>query len=196
MRWRLALVLFLIAPAAAGAQQRMKPEAGIRADAIAELSDSRFWNRPGASLDTYLADWTDCDRVVRGYRPGELPRAAGVAAGGTGAALPDPFIANIHLPPNSSVGAAAGLGALEGFLGSLFGELAENDLRRDNRVACLVARGWRLYRPDAATAERLRAADANGRQLLFAERVGMNTPPNAGERSVYRNFAVPPEPLQ
>lgn len=188
----LALALAAAASAAA-AEEQPKPEREIRAEAIAELSESRFWNRSGATLDDYLAEWVDCYREVRGYRARGDSRSARQSPRGTGVRPPDLSTATLLGPPGMGVGAAAGLGAAVGLAESLFGSMAEADVRRDNRVACLVARGWRLYRPEPAMAARIRSADMSGRQALLAELVGAADPPHAEERVVYRNFAVPPE---
>lgn len=195
MRGNIPALVLLLAAVAASAQGRLKPDAELRAEALREPSHARFWNRPGATLDDYLFDWVDCYRVVRGYRPMGGEREVAASPRGTGVKPPDLMLDQtlIHPDMDMSMGGAVAMGALAGIGEAIAADMFRTDLLRSNRSACLMARGWRQHRPDAATARQLRDAGAAGREELVAGLVGAANPPSVAEPPAFRNFAVPPE---
>jgi hypothetical protein len=129
-------------------------------DAARDLKDSRFYNRPGATRADYDRDWNQCRQIARGsinpngrapmvhyYNPGVIsPLAAGVAAG------------------------------VGGLIGGMIAAKIEKDrMRRANRRACLMIRGWRVVEVDEAEKARVSALSDAERDAYFNRIVGAET---------------------
>ena len=97
------------------------PPERVRQRAMADLSDERFFNRPGATRAQYESEWEQCRLIARNLaaqRPGMVAMPAAVHGGLVGALV------------------GAGIDAI-----------ADGDWRRGLRRECLIARGWRMVEP-------------------------------------------------
>ena len=129
----------------------------IAEDAARDLKDSRFYNRPGASLADYNADWQTCRLIARGS---ETPAGA--------VPLYDPAIYNPAISPLAA-GIGSGIGAAIG------AAIVEGQMRRANRRNCLLIKGWRLVELPAAQAAKVAAMPDAERQSYFEGVVGAQT---------------------
>ena len=184
-----AFVACLLVTGAAAAAPKDRSDAELHAEALADIQAGRFYNRPGATLEDYLADWSGCWRQVRGMTTA-TGRNVGVVVPSITYAPP------VEVLDSMSTGAAAGYAVVEGLADGLVERMVENDLRRDNGISCMVARGWRVLKPDATTAAQLRAGPSGARSNLVGALVGAADPPMAGHLALYRNFALPPGPVR
>lgn len=128
----------------------------IAKDAARDLKDSRFYNRPGATRAQYDADWQDCRMIARGSR---TPSGAVPTYYNTGVASP----------------LAAGVGGAIG--GAIGAAIVEGQMRRANRRACLMIRGWRLVEVPAAQATAVAAMTDAQRSQYFDGIVGATDVP-------------------
>ena len=143
----------------------------IADDAARDLKDRSYYNRPGATLEDYNADWQTCRLIARGSRT-----PSGMATYVYNPAFVSPLAAGI----GSGIG--AGLGAL----------IAEGVQRRANRRACLLIKGWRLVRMTDAEQRQVAAMSPAGQQAFFAKAVGAENP--SGEIEERTSFVLAPDP--
>jgi hypothetical protein len=129
-------------------------------DAARDLKDSRFYNRPGATRTEYDRDWNQCRQIARGsINPnGRAP------------------IVHYYNPSVISplaAGVAAGVGGLIG--GMIAAKIEKDRMRRANRRACLLIRGWRLVEVDEAEKLRVAGLSEAQRDAYFNRIVGAQT---------------------
>lgn len=156
-----AQVLVTTVPPAGGAAVPQSPPANpedtpeeIAADAARDLKDSSFYNKPGASRAQYDTDWQTCRLIARGSRtPG------GTYAYAYNPAVISPLAAGVGAGIGSAIGAA----------------IVQGQLRRANRRACLLYKGWRKVDVPAATAARIAAMTDPERDAFFNSIVGAET---------------------
>ena len=144
----------------------------IAKDAARDLTDDRFYNKPGATRADYEADWQDCRLIARGSRTpsGQVPYFYNPAV-------------------ISPVAAAAGAG----FAGLIAGKIKEGEQRRANRRTCLMVRGWRLVEPSDAEGARIAAMTPEQRSAHFDAVVG--APTVTGVVTERTRFDLAPDPL-
>lgn len=143
----------------------------IAKDAARDLKDSSFYNKPGATRAQYDADWQTCRLIARGSR----------TPGGTYVYAYNPAV----ISP-----LAAGIGA---GIGSLIGNaIVEGQLRRANRRACLMYKGWRRVEVPSATATRITAMTDAQRDAYFDSIVGAQTV--EGTVTELTTFSLQPDP--
>lgn len=144
-------------------------------DAARDLKDSRFYNRPGGTRAEYDQDWNRCRKIARGsINPnGRAP------------------IVHYYNPAVISpiaAGVAAGVGGLIG--GMIAAKIEKDRMRRANRRACLMIRGWRVVEVDDAEKARVAALSDSDRDAYFNRIVGAQTV--QGEISEWDNsYAAP-----
>jgi hypothetical protein len=144
-------------------------------DAARDLKDSRFYNRPGATRAEYDKDWHRCRKIARGsINPnGRAP------------------IVHYYNPAVISpiaAGVAAGVGGLIG--GMIAAKIEKDRMRRANRRACLMIRGWRVVEVDDSEKARVAALTDSDRDSYFNRIVGATVV--KGEISEWDNsYAAP-----
>lgn len=145
------------------------PEA-IAADSARDLKDNRYYNKAGATRAEYDADWQECRLIARGSR---TPAGSPVV---------------VYNPAIISPAAAAG----GGIIGAMIGQaIVEGELRRANRRACLMFKGWRLVKVSDEDIARFAALPDADREAIFNQALGAADP--KGEIIVWQNsFADPP----
>ncbi|WP_156678999.1 hypothetical protein [Sphingomonas profundi] len=175
MHMILAAALAAAQPAAAGAAPGSaaanadSPDE-IARDAARDLKESRFYNRPGASRADYEAAWQACRLIARGTR---TPTGSYTT------------VYNPNLISPVAASAAGGFGALIGQA------IVEGHMRRTNRRACLMVRGWRLVEVDDAESARLAALSDAERERYFAGIVGAADLPGKTVSLWHNDFAAP-----
>lgn len=157
------------APVAPGAPADSLEE--IAADSARDLKDSRYYNKPGATRADYDRDWQECRLIARGSRtPGGNPVV-------------------VYNPAIISPAAAAG----GGIIGALIGQaIVEGQVRRANRRACLMFRGWRLVEVDDAEAARFNALPDAERDAFINAALGAEKPAGKAVTSWTNAFAETP----
>lgn len=129
-------------------------------DAARDLKDSRFYNRPGATRAEYDKDWHQCRQIARGsINPNGRP--------------PIVHYYNPAVISPLAAGVAAGVGGLIG--GMIAAKIEKDRMRRANRRACLLIRGWRLVEVDEAEKQRVAALTDAERDSYFNRIVGAET---------------------
>jgi hypothetical protein len=129
-------------------------------DAARDLKDSRFYNRPGATRAEYDKDWNQCRRIARGsINPNGRP--------------PMVHYYNPAVISPIAAGVAAGVGGLIG--GMIAAKIEKDRMRRANRRACLLIRGWRLIEVDEAEKLRVAGLSEEARDSYFNRIVGAET---------------------
>jgi hypothetical protein len=148
----------------------------IAEDAAGDLKDSRLYNKPGATRAEYDRDWQACRQIARGsINPsGRAP------------------IVTYYNPAVISP-LAAGIGAgLGGLIGGMIAAKIEKDrMRRANRRACLLIRGWRLVEVDEAERQRVAAFSDGEREAYFNKLLGAETV--KGEITTWDNSYAAPQ---
>jgi hypothetical protein len=144
-------------------------------DAARDLKDSRFYNRPGASRAEYDKDWHQCRKIARGsMNPNGRP--------------PTVHYYNPSVISPIAAGVAAGVGGLIG--GMIAAKIEKDRMRRANRRACLMIRGWRVVEVDDAEKARVAALSDSDRDSYFNRIVGATAV--KGEISEWDNsYAAP-----
>lgn len=143
----------------------------IAQDAARDLRDSSFYNKPGATRAQYDADWQTCRLIARGSR----------TPGGTTIYAYDPAV----ISP-----LAAGIGA---GIGSAIGAaIVEGQLRRANRRACLMYKGWRRVDVSSAKAAEVAKMTDAQRDAYFDSIVGAEQP--EGKITALTTFSLAPDP--
>lgn len=145
----------------------------IADDSARDLRESRFYNRPGATRADYDAEWQECRLIARGSR----------SMGGQVVTVP-------YNPGIISPAAASGAGLIGAMIGNA---IVEGQLRRANRRACLLVKGWSLAEVEEAAA-RARIAEMSDaeREAHFNRLVGAETLPAGLKILRWENhFAAP-----
>ena len=125
------------------------PPERVRQRAMADLSDERFFNRPGATRLQYESEWEQCRLIARNLaaqRPGMVAMPAAVHGGLVGALV------------------GAGIDAI-----------ADGDWRRGLRRECLIARGWRMVEPHQEWRRRIDAMRQPERSVYLDSMIGAQT---------------------
>ncbi|HEU0134137.1 MAG TPA: hypothetical protein VFR28_04885 [Allosphingosinicella sp.] len=144
-------------------------------EAAKDLKDSRFYNRPGATRADYDKDWNQCRKIARGSIN---PNGRAPMVHYYNPAVISPIAAGI----------AAGVGGLIG--GMIAAKIEKDRLRRANRRACLMIRGWRVIEVDDAEKARVASLSDSDRDSYFNRIVGAASV--QGEISEWDNsFAAP-----
>ena len=142
----------------------------IAKDAARDLKDSSFYNKPGATRAQYDADWQTCRLIARGS----------LTPGGSYTYAYNPAV----MSP-----LAAGIG---GGIGAIIGSaIIEGQLRRANRRACLMYKGWRLVEVPAAEAARVAALPDDELNSYFNAVVGAQTV--EGKVTEVTNYSLKPD---
>jgi hypothetical protein len=129
-------------------------------DAARDLKDSRFYNRPGATRAEYDRDWHQCRKIARGSLN---PNGRAPIVTYYNPAVISPIAA----------GVAAGVGGLIG--GMIAAKIEKDRMRRANRRACLLIRGWRVVEVDDAEKARVATLSDSDRDSYFNGIVGAAT---------------------
>ncbi len=141
----------------------------IAKDAARDLTPTRFYNKPGATRADYDAAWQDCRLIARGSRTPSGPSV---------------FVGYGPTP------AAAAMGAGSAAIGNAIGMLIiQGEQRRANRQSCMLIRGWRLVRPNAAQAAAGLAMDEAARTDYLNAQIGAATV--VGDITERKSFGAP-----
>lgn len=151
------------------ADPRDTPEE-IAKDAARDLKDGSFYNRPGATRADYDADWQTCRLIARGSRtPGGMIT----------------YVSPAGMSPLAS-GIGGGIGA------GIAAVIAEGQLRRTNRRACLMYKGWRKIDVPAARAAQVATMTDAQRDAYFDSIVGATSV--EGKITEQTSFSLAPDP--
>ncbi|HEX9933456.1 MAG TPA: hypothetical protein VGB08_11490 [Allosphingosinicella sp.] len=158
------------AAAAAAAMEDEESAEKIAEEAQRDLRESRFYNRPGATRAQYNEEWQTCRLIARGSR---------TPTGGM------TYVYNPALVSPLAAGIGAGIGA------AIAQAIIEARMRRVNRRACLLIRGWRLIEVDDAEKARIAAMSDAAREAFFNSIVGANEVGGRRVRTWNNDFAAP-----
>jgi hypothetical protein len=119
----------------------------VRHMAASDRGEARYFNRAGATRQSYESEWTDCRQIARRLA------AARSDARMRQAEDDDNFL-------GGPVTTALDRGS------------SDKHLRRDIRRECLLARGWQMVEPDEPGRHRLSALSGNARDLILDRLLG------------------------
>ncbi|MFZ4688973.1 MAG: hypothetical protein ACOYLS_07035 [Polymorphobacter sp.] len=146
----------------------------ITEDSARDLTDNRYYNKPGATRAQYDADWQECRLIARGS----------MTPGGSYVVVYNPAVI--------SPAAAAGGGLIGGLIASA---IVDGQVRRANRRACLMFKGWRVVEVEAETGARYAAMPEAARTAILNEALGAADPKGKSVQSWNNAFAEMPAAL-
>jgi hypothetical protein len=117
-----------------------------------DLTGRRYYNKPGASLSEYYADWQVCRLIARG--------SVVDIAGMTYVSTAPPLVAGAGGALGSAVGSAM--------------KVAE--VRDANREACMLIKGWRIVRPSVGVGANITTLAGAKREAYLARLIGEPEP--------------------
>lgn len=165
------LVILTLTVSAIASASTPKPDKPDLEESGPPVVVDQYFNRSGATFADYRTDWQACRLIARGSR----------VAGPT----------YYYVPPSYSP-VAAGVGA--GIGAAIAVMIIEGQMRRANRMTCLLIRGWHEMKLSPTEVKTMAALTDTERETRRADAIG-SADPKLGSviRAWHNDYALAPE---